>query len=78
MKPGNWGRETGDRREVSLSLKCPVVMSQASLVKQISENVPSVPGSAGQCGNQCALNNVKWVMKGGAVVADKTKGQVRY
>ena len=33
----------GDRREVSLSLKCPVIMSQASLVKQISENVPSVP-----------------------------------
>jgi len=32
---------------------------------------------AGQCGYQCALNNVKWVMKGGAVVADKTKGQVR-
>src|SRR5229473_526313 len=28
-------------------------------------------------GYQCALNNVKWVMKGGAVVADKTKGQVR-
>jgi len=53
-------------------------MSQASLVKQISENVPSVPGSAGQCGYQCALNNVKWVMKGAAVVADKTKGQVRY
>jgi hypothetical protein len=23
------------------------------------------------------LNNVKWVMNGGAVVADKTKGQVR-
>jgi hypothetical protein len=23
------------------------------------------------------LNNVKWVMKGGAVVADKAKGQVR-
>src|SRR5216684_9312846 len=33
----------GDRREVSLSLKCPVITSQASLVKQISENVPSVP-----------------------------------
>src|SRR5229473_5386712 len=33
----------GDRGEVSLSLKCPVIMSQASLVKQISENVPSVP-----------------------------------
>jgi hypothetical protein len=33
----------GDRREVSLSLKRPVIMSQASLVKQISENVPSVP-----------------------------------
>jgi len=33
----------GDRREVSLSLKCPVIMSQASLVKQISENIPSVP-----------------------------------
>ena len=32
---------------------------------------------AGQGGYQCALNNVKWVMKGGAVVADKTKGQVR-
>src|SRR5260370_38056147 len=32
-----------DRREVSLSLKCPVISSQASLVKQISENVPSVP-----------------------------------
>src|SRR5260370_42701348 len=43
MKPGNWGRETGDRREVSLSLKCPVIKSQASLVKQMSENVPSVP-----------------------------------
>jgi len=50
-------------------------MSQASLVKQISENVPSVPEF--QCGYPCALNNVKWVMKGGAVVADKTKGQVR-
>jgi len=24
-----------------------------------------------------ALNNVKWVMKGGGVVADKTKAQVR-
>jgi len=23
------------------------------------------------------LNHVKWVMKGGAVVADKTRGQVR-
>src|SRR5258708_2140609 len=45
MKPGNWGRETGDRREVSLSLKCPANMIQASLVKQIPENVPSVPGS---------------------------------
>ena len=33
----------GNRREVSLSPKCPVIMSQASLVKQISENVPSVP-----------------------------------
>jgi len=33
----------GVRREVSLSLKCPVIMSKASLVKQISENVPSVP-----------------------------------
>jgi hypothetical protein len=32
---------------------------------------------AGQCGHPCALNKVKWVMKGGAVVADKTKGQVR-
>jgi hypothetical protein len=31
----------GDRREVSLSLKCPIIISQASLVKQISENVPS-------------------------------------
>jgi hypothetical protein len=41
-------------------------MSQASLVKQISENVPFVPDF-----------QVKWVMKGGAVVADKTKGQVR-
>src|SRR5258708_4456856 len=45
---GPTGREEsteGDRREVSLSPKCPVIMSQASLVKQISENVPSVPGS---------------------------------
>jgi hypothetical protein len=33
----------GDRQEVSLSLKCPVITSQASLVKQISENIPSVP-----------------------------------
>jgi imidazolonepropionase-like amidohydrolase len=24
-----------------------------------------------------AINNVKWVMKGGAVVVDKTNGQVR-
>jgi len=24
-----------------------------------------------------ALNKVKWVMKGGAVVADQTKGEVR-
>jgi hypothetical protein len=24
-----------------------------------------------------AIYNVKWVMKGGAVVADKTRGQVR-
>jgi hypothetical protein len=37
----------GDRREVSLSLKYPVIMSQASLVKQISENVPSVPDFPG-------------------------------
>jgi hypothetical protein len=37
------GGPEGDRREVSLSLKCPVIMSQTSLVKQISENVPSVP-----------------------------------
>jgi len=37
----------GDRREVSLSLKHPVIMSQASLVKQISENVPSVLGPPG-------------------------------
>ena len=65
----------GDGQEVSLSLKCPVVMSQASLVKQISENVPSVPEF--QCGYPCALNNVKCVMKGGAVAADKTRGQVR-
>jgi hypothetical protein len=65
----------GDRRGVSLSLKSPVIMSQASLVKQISENVSSAPEF--QCGYPCALNNVKWVMKGGAVVADKTKGQVR-
>jgi|SRR5882762_135535 len=38
-----WRGMEGDRREVSLSLKCPVIMSQASLVKQISENIPSVP-----------------------------------
>ncbi len=25
-----------------------------------------------------AIRKMKWVMKGGAVVADKTKGQVRY
>ena len=56
----------GDRREVSLSLKCPVIMSQASLVKQISENVPSVPEF-----------QVKWVVKGGAVVADKIRGRFR-
>src|SRR6266852_1694450 len=36
-----------------------------------------VPGSSGQCGYPCALHTVKWVMSGGAVVADKTKGQVR-
>src|SRR5712664_4660212 len=41
QRQGLW--TDGDRREVSLSLKCPVIMSQASLVKQISENVPSVP-----------------------------------
>ena len=53
-------------------------MSQASLVKQISENVPSVPEFPEfQCGYPCALNNVKWVMRGGAMVVDKTKGQVR-
>jgi hypothetical protein len=28
-------------------------------------------------GTPCARNNVKWVMKGGAVAADKTEGQVR-
>jgi hypothetical protein len=28
---------------------------------------------AGQCGYPCALNNVKWVMKAGAVLVDKTK-----
>src|SRR5712664_4640827 len=43
QRQGLW--TDGDRREVSLSLKCPVIMSQASLVKQISENVPSVPSS---------------------------------
>src|SRR6266403_5359190 len=41
QRQGLW--TDGDRREVSLSLKCPVIMSQASLAKQISENVPSVP-----------------------------------
>ncbi len=40
-EPGD--REPGDRREVSLTLKSPVIMSQMSLVKQTSENVPSVP-----------------------------------
>src|SRR5260370_1637339 len=35
-------RTDGDRREVSLSLKCPVIISQTILVKQISENVPHV------------------------------------
>jgi hypothetical protein len=34
----------GDRREVSLSLKHPVITSQANLVGQITENVLSVPG----------------------------------
>ncbi|SRR6266478_2402480 len=33
----------GDRREVSVTLKSPIIVSQTSLVKQISENVPSVP-----------------------------------
>ena len=32
---------------------------------------------ADQGGYQCALNNVKWVMKGGSVVADKTKVRPR-
>jgi hypothetical protein len=36
-----WG--DGDRREVSLTLKVSVIISQTTLVKQISENVPSVP-----------------------------------
>src|SRR6266481_4808249 len=40
------GREPGDRREVSLTLKSPIIMSQTSLVRQASENVPSVPISA--------------------------------
>src|SRR6266851_4601664 len=35
QRQGLW--TDGDRREVSLSPKCPVIMSQASLVKQISE-----------------------------------------
>src|SRR6266481_9112919 len=39
-------RTDGDRREVSLSLKCPVIMSQTSLVKQMSENVPDGTFSA--------------------------------
>src|SRR6266478_3535303 len=33
----------GDRREVSVTLKSPIIVSQTSLVKQISENVPPVP-----------------------------------
>ncbi len=40
-------REPGDRREVSLLRKSPIIMSQTSLVKQISENVPSVPDFVG-------------------------------
>jgi hypothetical protein len=35
---GEWGQT-----ESSLTLKSPIVMSQTSLVKQVSENVPSVP-----------------------------------
>src|SRR6267143_6078028 len=46
----------GDRREVSLSLKRPVIMSQASLVKQISENVPSVP--------EFRVRTARWILHG--------------
>src|SRR5258707_12984628 len=46
---GNWGRETGDRREVSPTLKSPIIISKTSLFKQyektfrLSPRFPTAP-----------------------------------
>src|SRR5260370_1094374 len=53
-------RGRGDRGEVALCPKLPIVTSHTHLVRQISENVPSVPGSVP--GSPTTCGGFSWVL----------------